>query len=381
MKSNIISISDAQKILINSQLLGKRISGNTKNDLYKIIEHLGYIQIDTISIVERAHKHVLWSRMPAFKNEMLDELIDKDKKVFEFWDHAASYMSIKNYRFTLPRKLMYAKKYADWEKKNIKLLKFIMNRITSEGALQSRDFEDSKKRGLWWDWKPLKEGLEFLLHSGRLALKARKGFQKVYDLPERVLPKNFINTIPTNEELSEHIIMKSLTAAGISSEKELTYLRHHNKAVTKLTLNRLLDENKISKLTIHGVNETYYYSVKNLALLHSDIPQEVRILSPFDNLVIQRKRLNKLFEFDYKVECYVTQPKRKYGYFCLPVLYGNKFAGRIDAKADRANNTFNIINEYWETGHKYTNKFKTEYKKSLFDLAVFSGCKKIKFLV
>jgi hypothetical protein len=379
MKSEIISIADARKLVISSQMLNSANGFKSKKDLLAIITRLGYIQIDTISIVERAHKHVLWTRLPEYRNEMLDELIDKDKKVFEFWDHAAAYLPMKHFRFTLPRKEMYAKKYKHWEKKNRKLLNFIIDRITSEGPLQSRDFEETKKRGAWWDWKPAKEGLEFLFHTGRLVARARKNFQKVYDIPERFLPSNIELTMPTDEELSEHLIMKSITANGISSEKELTYLRHHNRSATKITINRLIEEKKILAVKVREIENEKYYSTKKILRTHISVVPEnnVHILSPFDNLVIQRKRLQDIFGYDYLIECYVPAPKRKYGYFCLPVLYGNNFAGRIDTKADRKSGNFIIINEFWEGKFKPDEEFITKYKLKLKELAGFSGCKEI----
>lgn len=353
-----------------------------KKKLQKIIEQIGYVQIDTISIVERAHKHVLWTRLPDFRNEMLDELIDKDKKVFEFWDHAAAYMPMKHFRFTLPRKEMYAKKYKHWEKKNSKILNHILERIKAEGPLQSRDFEDPKKRGMWWDWKPAKEGLEYLFHTGRLVARARKSFQKVYELPERFLPANLELTFPGDEEHSEHLIMKSINANGISSEKELTYLRHHHRPSTKKTINRLLEEKKLVMVKINELSDEVYYSTKNIlsTLNKVEIDDDVHILSPFDNIVIQRKRLQALFGFDYLIECYVPAPKRKFGYFCLPVLYGNKFAGRIDTKADRKTGEFRIINEFWEQGFKPNDNFLKKYTEKLMMLAVFSGCIALKKL-
>ncbi|NOS83629.1 MAG: winged helix-turn-helix domain-containing protein [Ignavibacteria bacterium] len=379
MKSEIISIADARNLVISSQMLNSANGFKSKKDLLAIITRLGYIQIDTISIVERAHKHVLWTRLPEYRNEMLDELIDKDKKVFEFWDHAAAYLPMKHFRFTLPRKEMYAKKYKHWEKKNRKLLNFIIDRITNEGPLQSRDFEETKKRGLWWDWKPAKEGLEFLFHTGRLVARARKSFQKVYDLPERFLPGNIDLTIPADEELSEHLIMKSIIANGLSSEKELTYLRHHNRSATKITINRLIKEKKIIVVKVQEIENEKYYSTKKILRTHISVVPEnnVHILSPFDNLVIQRKRLQDIFGYDYLIECYVPAPKRKYGYFCLPVLYGNNFVGRIDTKADRKSGNFIVINEFWESNFKPDEGFITEYKLKLKELAGFSGCKEI----
>ena len=247
--------------------------------------------------------------------------------------------------------------------------------------MQSRDFDDPNKRGLWWDWKPAKEGLEFLFHTGRLVVKARKNFQKVYELPERFLPSNINTTFPGEEEHSEHLILRSINSHGFSSEKELTYLRYHNRTSTKAILNKLLEEKKIIPLNIAGINDETYYSTKKILNTLNDLKliNDIHILSPFDNIVIQRKRLNAIFGFDYIIECYLPAPKRKFGYFTLPVLYGNTFAGRIDTKADRRSGEFRIINEFWEKGFKQTSFFKEKYRQKLLQLALFAGCNSVKY--
>ncbi len=379
MRPETISLKDARYLALHNQFLLDTHVHNSKKDLLKIIESIGYVQIDTISIIERAHKHVLWTRFPGYKNEMLDRLIDIDKKVFEFWDHAASYLPMKNYRFTLPRKQMYERKYGHWGDKNKKLLKYIVDRITAEGPLQSRNFEDPAKRGMWWDWKPAKDGLEYLFHTGKLAVRARKNFQKVYDLTERIIPSDINHTFPAEEEHSEHLIMNSINANGFASEKEMTYLRYHNKSATSAALTRLLKDNRIVPLKIAGLEEELYYTTKkNLKQLRNkkDV-KDIHILSPFDNLVIQRKRLKALFNFDYVIECYVPAPKRKFGYFCMPVLFGDVIAGRIDAKAVRKENTLKVINIFYETGFKRGKQFETELRNKLHELALFSGCSEI----
>lgn len=382
MKTLIISPDEARYLALINQGLDNYRQHKTKKDLLNIITKLGYVQIDTISIIERAHKHILWTRFPGYRNDMLDELIDKDKKVFEFWDHAAAYLPMKFYRFSLPRKKMYAEKYKTWEKKNKKLLKYILERISAEGPLQSRDFDDPKKRGLWWDWKPAKEGLEFLFHTGRLIARARKNFQKVYDLPERFLTAAVNTEMPSYEELAEYLIMKSITSGGITAENEFTYLRYHNRNITKKVLNELTENNKIFPVKISNDEKTIYYSTtKILNKLNNafKFSNDVYILSPFDNLVIQRGRLKKIFGYDYVIECYLPAHKRKFGYFCLPVLYGDKIAGKIDARADRKTGELTVINEYWETGVKTNKDFRNIYLNKLNELALFAGCYIVKY--
>jgi uncharacterized protein YcaQ len=386
MKNSVITLipEEARELAVKSQLFFEQNSNDPKKALLNIIERLGYVQIDTISIIERAHKHVLWTRLPEFKNEHLDELIDKKRKIFEFWDHAAAYLPMKHFRYTLPRKEMYAKKYEAWEKKNRRLLAYIIERIREEGPLQSRNFEDPKKRGLWWDWKPAKEGLEFLFHTGKLSVKARKSFQKVYDLTERVIPGGIDTTFPAETEHAEHLILKAIKANGFASEKEMFYLRYCNRQAAKQAMNKLLEEKKILPLRISGIeNETYFTGKKQLKAFSEnkqDYGNKVFILSPFDNMVIQRRRLSQIFNFDYVIECYVPAGKRKFGYFCLPVLYGSKFICRIDAKAERSGKLLRVINIFWEKDSaklKSNPEFQIMLYDKLMELAFFAGCETV----
>jgi uncharacterized protein YcaQ len=369
-----ISKSEARYLALSSQLLLGEDTGNTKKDLLKIIERLGYIQIDTISIVERAHKHVLWTRFPSYRNQLLDELIDRDKKVFEFWDHAASYLPLKNFRHSLRRKENYSKKYGHWAKKNARMLNYVLDRIKNEGPLESRDFQEPGKRGTWWEWKPAKDALEYLFHSGELMVRARKNFRKVYDLTERILPSGIDTTFPEEAEHSRHLILTAVNANGFASLKEITYLRENELKTTKKVINELAEEKKINQVNVKGIEFEYYTSSKILNRLNNrKETKTLHILSPFDNLVIQRKRLKALFDFDYLIECYLPAHKRQYGYFCLPVLYGNKFIGRMDAKADRAKNEFKIINFFPENNIKIKADMKELFEKKIKDLANFAG--------
>ncbi|MBS1494253.1 MAG: YcaQ family DNA glycosylase [Bacteroidetes bacterium] len=375
-----ISLQDARFLALKNQKLLERDNHYTKKDLHKIIEKIGYVQIDTISIVERAHHHILWTRLPVYKKTMLDELM-KEKKVFEYWSHAAAFLPMKDYRYSLRRKENYKERYKAWSKKNKKIIDFARDRITAEGPLQSKDFEHPPRvKSGWWDWKPAKEALEYLFHAGELMVAERKNFQKVYDLTERVLPKKIDTTVPTYEEHCQHLIMNTVNANGFASQKEMFYLRGGDSKIPMSVINRMIEEKKILPVNISGItkeltNEKYYTTKENLKQLkNTEFEKDVHILSPFDNLVIQRKRLKTLFNFDYVIECYVPAPKRKFGYYVLPIVYGDKFIGRLDAKADRQNDLFKIINLWWENKAKPDKNFKKIFKKRIDELTAFSGC-------
>jgi len=312
---------------------------------------------------------------------MLNELIDKDKKVFEYWSHAAAFLPMRDYRFTLFRKRYFGrfnKGWGMWENKNRKLIKHVLERINSEGPLQSKDFEHQQKRGTWWDWKPAKHALEYLFHTGELMVKSRKNFQKVYDLPERVLPANVVTAEPTHEEHAEHMILSAIRANGIVTKNEMVYQKFYAKTAFEKAFKILLNEQQIIKIKVENLKQEYYSTNTELSKINkaNELPEVAHILSPFDNLVIQRKRLNNLFNFDYAVECYIPSHKRKFGYFSLPVLYKDKFIARIDAKADRNLKKFNVISFYFEDGFEKNKKAISYVKNKIRAFAEFTGCEK-----
>lgn len=318
--------------LLHRQPFGQGLSG-----VRSVIEHLGYVQIDTISVVERAHHHVLQTRVPDFKSDMLDQLL-LGGDVFEYWSHAAAFLPMADFRFSLPYKQAIKSGQTHWYKKpDKKLMAELLERIRIDGPLRSRDLDTkrAKTKG-WWDWKPAKKALEQLYMQGDLMVSSREGFQKIYDLTERVLPSDVNTRIPTMAEFAAHIVEQQLRCHALVSLKGLTYLRRNielNKAVKTLVNERLtqgfLEQVKLSS------GEVYYITTGALDARLPNVSNRMVILSPFDNSVIQRDRLKSLFGFDYKIECYVPAAKRQYGYFSLPLLYRDEFIGRMDCKAHR----------------------------------------------
>ncbi|MCB0726872.1 MAG: YcaQ family DNA glycosylase [Ignavibacteriae bacterium] len=378
MQLESISVQEARELIITKQLLNSKNIPKSSEQLLNIIETLGYVQIDTISVVERSHHHILWIRMNKYQRPMLDELM-KSKKIFEYWSHAAAYLPIKDFRFSLIRKKRYSDKYKTWGKANKKVISFVLDRIKSEGALQSKDFEgDGNKANGWWNWKPAKDALDFLFHKGDLMIKERIGFQKVYDLTERILPDNADTEFPTESEFYEHLILTSLNSNAIVSEREITYQRKFNPELFRSVLNKLEDNGWIRKISVGKHKIPYFTNNTVLELLNSKIKNNgIHLLSPFDNLVINRKRLKEIFDFDYTIECYVPEPKRVYGYYCLPVLSGNKFAGRLDAKSDRSSDSFIIKNLHFEENFRRSNSFDEKLKSSINKYAKFTGCSNV----
>ncbi|MBK9733367.1 MAG: YcaQ family DNA glycosylase [Chitinophagaceae bacterium] len=375
-----ISIARAANTAIESQwLTGQQL--RTKSDLLKTIEHLGYVQIDTLSVVERAHHHVLWSRIPEFKSSWLSELLS-EKKLFEYWGHAASFLPMKDYRFSLIRKRAYAKGKSHWFEQDKKVKRHVLSRIKREGPLQSKDFETTEaSRQSWYYWKPAKRALEQLFMEGKLMVSHRQGFQKVYDLAENILPSDVNTRFPTKMEYAMHLVETSVRAHGILTEKEMHYQRggwsdYINKAVRKM-----LKEGQVIEWKLEGHEQTKFYGPAKTAIksLEATNEKEVHILSPFDNLLIQRLRMKRLFNFDYTIECYLPEHKRKFGYFTLPVLFGDHFIARMDPKADRAEKIFYVRNLVFETGIHQDDEMLTAFAAKLKSFATFNGCREIIF--
>jgi len=322
----------ASQGLLQAQPFGRGLVGARK-----AIKHLAYIQIDTISVVERAHHHVLYTRVPGFKPAMINQML-LDGDIFEYWAHAAAFLPSADFRFSLPYKHAIKSGQTHWYKnRDKKLMGELLARIRSDGPLRSRDVETNTTRGKgWWDWKPAKKALEQLYMEGDLMVSSRAGFQKIYDLTERVLPSHINSQMPSMEEFAAHIVDQQLRCHGFASLKGFTYQRRNaelRKAVKEL-INESLAQRTLEQVQV-GSGEVFILETGALQRAPPRLNNRILILSPFDNSVIQRERLKTLFQYDYKIECYVPAAKRQYGYFCLPLLYRAEFIGRMDCKAHR----------------------------------------------
>jgi uncharacterized protein YcaQ len=366
-----------RRIALNQQgLLKTSFFGRGKRATLRAIEQLGYVQIDTISVVERAHHHVLWSRVENYQPKFLEQLV-KQREVFEYWFHAAAWLPMRDYRFALPRMRKMNGERNWFEISDRKLTDDILKRIESEGPLRTRDFADTRQiNNGWWDWKPAKQALEQLFMQGELMVSSREGFQKVYDLPERVLPDWVDSSMPTMDEYADHLIDTTLRAHGFASLVSMTYLRKGKQLrdAIKAQLLHRLETNQLTTVDL-GNNNVLYIDPELLETRAPHSCAQVRILSPFDNAVIQRQRGREIFAFDYQIECYVPEPLRKFGYFCLPVMYRDRLVGRIDCKAHRADRSLEIRSVHIE--QKVDADFIELFCQALQSFAAFNNCPQI----
>lgn len=343
-----LSKEDVRKLALYGQF---GFNGTGDDNFAGMIAHLGYVQIDSISVIQRAHHHVLWSRNHAYQRGTLTRLQHGQRKIFEYWSHAAAYLPIDHYRFCLPRMRRLQKTGFTWHKRDKKAIKYALDKITAEGPMQAKDFKGEENRNGtgWWDWKPMKVALEHLFHEGQIMVVKRNNFQKVYDLTQRVLPPGAQTRKPSDKQMASFLIDNTLRSLGVASEKDMAYQKKDGVKTIKTILAEKIENQEVTVVKIDGVDRTYYVHQRLLERMQSQ-PNDgftgVRILSPFDNQVIIRQRLRELFDFDFQLECYLPKEKRIYGYFSLPILYNGGFVGLMDAKAFRREKTLCINHLY-----------------------------------
>lgn len=373
--TDTLSIKDAQKLVLLSQRLPPaKPVGSPLAATLSAIEHLGYIQIDTISAVQRAHHHTLWSRNPRYAASHLDRLV-ADKQVFEYWSHAAAYLPMRDYRFSLPRKHAIASgAQRHWYAPDAPLMQAVLKRIAAEGPLMAKDFEHTGGKLGEWKSKPAKRALEYLFMQGELMLPRRESFHKVYDLTERVLPEGIDTRLPTPEAHARFLITRYLQANGLGQAAEICYLQNNMKPRVSAMLNDMASCGEV--VPVHVGQHRYYALPASLALLSKPLRRSrLSILSPFDNLLIQRKRMRALFDFDYLLECYVPAAKRQHGYFSLPILWGGALVARMDCKAERRASVLHVQHLVLEPGLSQIDDFAHAFSKALSSFMAFNACR------
>ena len=382
----IVSKQQAQQVMLASLGLltpPRRKAG--KADLLTTIRQIHNLQIDTISVVARAHQHILWSRLGSYQTNWLEEL-HSEGQLFEYFSHAVCLLPIEDY--PLFRALMLEKfigwdNIRDWGEKNADTLEQILSHIQQNGAARSSDFVSKQSRGKWWDWKVEKVALEHLYYRGDLMIARRESFQRVYDLRERVLPSWEDTQAPEYSIAVKELTRKAIKALGIASNTWAANYFYIKKAETAAAIAELQAEGAIFPVRIEGVKGgPFFVYVENEALLEAvqseQLPAEhTTILSPFDPLVSDRGRTRDLFDFDYSIECYTPAPKRKYGYFVLPILHRGRLIGRLDAKAWRKEGRLQVISLYLEPGIPVSAGLTRELAKTLRAYASWQGLSKV----
>lgn len=349
MEAIELSRSQARRMILHAAgLSGKAQFGTGIDAVNRVIDHLGYVQLDTNYVVERAHHHALFTRVPDYQTEWLAALCN-DGDVFEYFTSDAGFLPMHDFRFSLPVKKAFATQGSPLTKVQSDLMTQILDQVERDGAVMVGDFENDRIEASsgWWDWRPAKVALERLYLEGKLMISRNSAFQKVYQLPLDVIPHDTDQTEPTDEDYARYIIKRTLGALGISSVKEMAWRARRVKGnLVKKELEKMLQAGEVKTVIVDGVKGPLY--ILSDTDVNVNIEDEVFILSPFDILNVFRARLKDFFDFDYQIECFVPAPKRKFGYFSLPILAGERFIARMDAKADRKKKTLIVQNLHFE---------------------------------
>jgi uncharacterized protein len=374
MESVKLTKSQARKIILHAAGLTKHAQfGKGKEAVYKVIDHLGFVQVDTIYVVERAHHHAIAARVPGYKTEWLGDL-QTEGRIYEFITREAGYLPMHEFRFSFAIHDRFSAKWKSLPQAEINLMKKILERISREGPMGASDFENDRvaKSSGWWDWRPSKIALERLHLTGKLLTTRKKGFHKLYDLTENIVPGPIDKTKPSTEEFTRNLIFRSLKALGIAYAKEIAWNGRFVKPPVKQELEKLVNAGEVCQVEVEGLKGPLYmhpeYKKKRIK-----IAGDAFVLSPFDMLNVYRHRLRDFFNFDYQVECFVPATKRKYGYFSLPILVGDTFVARMDCKADRKQKTLAINNLYFEPV-KINKLMTAKVCEAIHTFARFNGC-------
>ena len=388
----LVSNRDARLIFLNKQGLAApphRALG--KDGLLQLIHDLGFVQIDSISTVERAHHQILFSRNQTYRREHLTELLEKDGALFEHWTHDASIIPSAFFRYWKHRfrrkEASILDRWRKWQGEGFdQAFEETYARIVADGAVMSRDLKaEEHKSGGWWNWHPSKTALEFLWHTGKLAIARRENFQKVYDLVERVIPPQHTESEVEHEAFVDWCCRAALERLGFATHGELAAffdLVSPEEAKAWVIAHR----DELVEVLIEPANgekprASYaFLGFPGVLGALAEPPARLRVLSPFDPLLRNRDRTERLFGFYYRIEIFVPEAKREYGYYVFPLLEGDRLVGRIDMKADRKAGTLDIKRLWWEKGVRPSAGRIERLEAELARIARFAGVERVNYL-
>ncbi len=360
-----------------------------KADVAAAIRRMALLQIDTISVVARSPYLVLYSRLGPYPPVWLDETL-AEGALFEYWAHEACFVPTEDYRLLRHRMLnaesLGWKFSINWYRQHQADIEALETRIREHGPARSADFAREQGKGSgWWDWKPEKRHLEALFTLGRLMVKERQGFQRVYDVAERVLPGwDDQRHLPSLEDARLDMVRNSCRALGVVKAGWVADYYRLGRGRFDEDLHRLADAGELLPVRIEGwKHDAFVHHSLSAELAEAEANRlsatRCAALSPFDPIVWDRKRALELFDFDYKIECYTPAPKRRFGYFSLPLLQRGKLVGRMDAKAHRQQGIFEVKSLYLESGVRESGRLATDLARTLSQLAGWHGTPRLRF--
>ena len=340
-KSRPLTKAEARHIWLRAQRLDTSSPfGEGPPATAAAVEHLGYVQIDTINVIERCHHHILWTRIPDYRRADLRQAQSVDKTVFEYWTHALSYVPVKDLRFFVPAMMRHRREGHKWlSGVRPADLRKVLTLIRRDGALTIRDIDDDvlvDKEHLWASRKPSKRALQLAFYTGVLTISERNGMLKTYELMQRHFGWDKPPKPASAREASAYLLDRALRAQGVVSLDSICHLDAPSKPSIRRLIEARVRAKQLVPVELEGAGKQEHWARPETLESAGDAASElVHILSPFDPLIIQRKRTHLFFDYEHRFEAYVPKEKRRFGYFALPVLVGDDIVAALDLKTDR----------------------------------------------
>jgi len=354
-----LSLQMARRIALAAQgFAEQRPAGPIdRRHLNRVLARLGLLQIDSVSAVVRAHYMPLFSRLGPYPMSLLDDAASgKKRRLFEYWAHEASFLPLETWPLMTWRMERAAandeseiyKGLARWAAERRSLIEDIFAEVKTRGPIAASSIEGAKGKGGWWGWSDEKHAFEWLFWAGRITTHSRRGFERLYDLPERVIPPAIFNApAPKPEDAHRELLRMSARALGVATYGDIRDYYRLNPGDVKERLEELVEEGELLPVSVEGW--------KHQAYLHTaaKMPRKIHaraLLAPFDPLVFERSRAERLFDFRYRIEIYTPAEKRQFGYYVLPFLLGDTIVARVDVKADRPAGVLRVLATYAQPG-------------------------------
>lgn len=376
----------ARAVFLDRHALGEAPTGPaTGAALAALIDRIGFVQVDSINTVERAHQMILWSRRQTYRPPALKRLLERDRVLWEHWTHDASILPVSvfghwRHRFAADRDRLLAR-WSGWQRDGFhEKFDTVLARIADHGPVTSAEVGEGEARGTggWWDWHPSKAALEYLWRVGDLAVTRRDGFRKVYDLAERVIPAPARAAAPSAAETLHWACASALDRLGFATPGELAaYWALIGPDAARDWAHGALARGEVIEAEAEGWSGARRKVLVRPDTLCAPVPPaapRLRILSPFDPALRDRKRAEYLFGFLYRIEVFVPEPQRKFGYYVFPVLEGDRIIGRLDAKAHRDASVLRLRAFWPEPGVRMGKARLARLQAELQRLARFAGC-------
>lgn len=354
-----LSIGEARRVALEAQqFLSAGSAPRSGQALAQLVRRLGVVQMDSVNVLVRSHYLPVFSRRGSYKSALLERAAYDDRLLFEYWGHEASLLPVESYPLfrwrmddarqgvgTWGRLKRYATSHQD-------LVKAAVDQIRERGPLGASELTDAgKSKGSWWGWSEGKEILEWLFWIGDVTTARRRNFERLYDLPERVLPESVRKApVPSREHAQRELMMIGARGMGVATARDLRdYFRLPAKeAATRLS--ELVEEGKLLPVSVEGWKQQGYLHHEAKVPRAAKVADLAALLSPFDSLIWERQRTERLFDFHFRLEIYTPMHKRVHGYYVLPLLLGERVVGRVDLKSDRQSGVLQVKGGSVEAG-------------------------------